>query len=377
MAMFDHHDNLAEIDKNIALGKKLSSVHNLLKVHYPFISRIAAALYDPKTDMLKTFVHSSGEDQPLTHYQARLNEASSLMEIMRKGRPRVVNDLSIFDQGQNIHTKQVRKQGYLSSYTMPMYVRGTMFGFLFFNSYEREPFTEEVLRQIDPYGHLIALTIVNDLASIQTLLATVKTARGMAHLHDDETGSHQDRMSRYARLIARRLAVQYNFTDEYIENVFVFAVLHDIGKIGVPNNILLKPGKLTEEEFIHMQSHTVKGRQLIDQLVENFHLGAMPYIDILRNIAELHHEAMDGSGYPYGHKGDEIPIEARITAVADVFDALTSRRPYKEPWSNDEALAMIGQLSGVKLDADCVRALVEGREEMEEIQRQFREDILG
>lgn len=243
--------------------------------------------------------------------------------------------------------------------------------------YEREPFTEEVLRQIDPYGHLIALTNVNDLASVQTLLATVKTVRDMAHLHDDETGSHQDRMSRYARLIARQLAVQYNFTDEYIENVFVFAVLHDIGKIGVPNNILLKPGKLTEEEFIHMQSHTIKGRQLIDQLVENFHLGAMPYIDVLRNIAELHHEAMDGSGYPYGRKGDEIPIEARITAVADVFDALTSRRPYKEPWSNDEALAMIGQLSGVKLDADCVRALVEGREEMEEIQRQFREDILG
>ncbi len=97
---------------------------------------------------------------------------------------------------------------------------------------------------------------------------------------------------------------------------------------------------------------------------------------VLHNIAELHHEAMDGSGYLYGHKGDEIPIKARITAVADVFDALTSRCPYEEPWSNDEALAMIGQLSGNKLDAGCIRALVEGREEMEEIQQQFREDIL-
>lgn len=377
MTMFDHEDNLSAIQQNIALGQKLAIVHRTLQAHYPFISRIAAALYDPKTDMLKTFVHSSGADQPLLHYQARLSDASSLQEIVRTGNPRVVNDLSIFDEGEKLHTQQVKKQGYLSSYTMPMFVRGTLFGFLFFNSYQAAPFTEEVLQQLDPYGHLIALTIINDLTSVQTMLATVQTARDMAHLHNDETGAHQDRMSRFARLIARRIAARHKLSDEYIENVFIFSVLHDIGKMGIPDNILLKPAALTEDEFSQMKLHTTKGRKLIDQLVANFDMGAMPNIDILRNIAELHHEAMDGSGYPYGRKGEEIPIEARITTVADVFDALTSRRPYKEPWSNDDAFAAITQLSGIKFDPDCVAALIDGRQEIEEIQRQFRENSAG
>jgi len=377
MDIFEHQDSLNDINRNIALGKKLALVHDTLKTSLPFVSRIAAALYDSKTDTLKTFVHSSIEESPLVHYQAKLSEAPSLQEIIRKGRPRVVNNLAIFENGNQEHTKVINQQGYLSSYTMPMYVRGTLFGFIFFNSYESAPFTEELLRQIDPYGHLIALTIINDLTSIQTMMSTVKAARDMAHLRDDETGAHQDRMSRYAQLIARKIAPKHNLTDEYVENIFVFSVLHDIGKMGVPDNILLKPGRLNEEEFTQMKLHTTKGRLLVDKLLENFDLGTMPHIAILRNIAELHHEAMDGSGYPYGRKADDIPIEARITAVADIFDALTSRRPYKHAWTIDDAFTMLDQLSGVKLDSDCVTALIESREEVEIIQRQFSEDTVG
>ena len=377
MDIFGHQDKLNDIDKNIALGKKLTLVHDTLKSSLPFISRIAAALYDGKTDTLKTFVHSGAEEDPMEHYQTRLSDAPSLQQILRRGRPRVVNNLAIFADGTRKHTQRINEQGYMSSYTMPMYVRGTLFGFLFFNSHEAAPFTEEALRQLDPFGHLIALTIINDLASIQTMMSTVKAARDMAHLRDYETGAHQDRMSRFAQLIAWKIADRHHLTDEYIEKIFVFSVLHDIGKMGVPDNILLKPGRLTAEEYAQMKLHTTKGRQLVDQLLEAFDLGTMPHISILRNIAELHHENMDGSGYPYGRKADEIPIEARITAVADIFDALTSRRPYKKAWSNDEAFAMLEQLSGPKLDPDCVRALIESRKEIENIQHQFREDILG
>lgn len=377
MDRFEHQDILNDIDRNMELGKKLALVLDTLKTTLPFISHIAATLYDSKTDMLKTFVHCGDDKYPLEHYQAKLGDAPSLMEILQKGRPRVVNNISIFDKEGHSHTKQIKKDGYLSSYTMPMYVRGSLFGFIFFNSHELAPFTEESLRKIDPYGHLISLIIINELTTLQTMMSAVKAARDMAHLRDDETGAHQDRMSHYAQLIAQKVAAKYNLSDEYIENIFVFSVLHDIGKIGLPDSILQKPGRLTEEEYSIMKVHTLKGKQLINQLLDNFELGAMPHIDILRNIAELHHEAMDGSGYPYGKKADEIPVEARIIAVADIFDALTSRRPYKQAWSNDEAFAMLKQLSNSKLDPDCVRALIECREEVESIQRRFEENILG
>ena len=275
------------------------------------------------------------------------------------------------------HAKRISGQGYQASYTMPMYSSGHFLGFLFFNAYQDAPFSEEVLQQIDPFGHLISLTIIHELSFMQTLLATVKTARDMAHVRDNETGTHLDRMSRYARLIANKLADKYHLSDEYIENVFVFAPLHDIGKIGIPDDILLKRGKLSEQEREFMKSHTLKGRELIDRMLGNFKLDGLQHIDILRNIAELHHEALDGSGYPYGKHGEAIPLESRIVAVADIFDALTSRRPYKPAWSNEEAFAFLKTLAGVKLDPDCVDALEQCLEEIEAIQTPIQGRSLG
>lgn len=375
--MFEHQDALTSLDENIGLSEKLTYIHAALSERFPFIVRISVAVYDAKTDLLKTFIHSSSGDVPLKQYQARLSEAGSLQEILRLRRPRVVNDLEIFASGTAEHTRRIASQGYRASYTMPMYNHGQFFGFLFFNAYTADAFSEEALRQIDPFGHLISLTVIHELASLHTLLATVKTARDIANVRDSETGAHLDRMSRYARVIARQLADQYGLSDEYIEDLFVFSPLHDIGKIGIPDEVLLKPGLLDGEEREIMKAHTIKGREMIDRILGNFDLSGVQNIDILRNIAELHHETLDGKGYPYGRGGAEIPLEARIVAVADIFDALTSRRPYKQAWSNDDAFAMLQKLADSKLDPDCVRALLESREELETIQRQFNEDPLG
>jgi len=366
-------DTLEAINHNISLREKLVKIHQTLRSHLPFIKRMAVAVYDPKTTLLKTYVHSSGEDNPLPNYQAALADAPSLEAIMKQGRPRVINNMSIFEKGEHEHTQRIGHQGYAASYTLPIYSNDVFFGFIFFNASEVDVLTEHVLEQLDVFGHLVSLMVANEIANMRTLVAAVTTAAHLTHQRDPETGGHLDRMSRYARLIAKILATQHQLDDEYIERIFMFSPLHDIGKIGIPDDVLLKPGSLDQAETIVMHSHAAKGREIVDDLLENFGLEAIQNIGILRNIAGYHHEQMDGSGYPAGLKGDAIPLEARIVAVADVFDALTSRRPYKEAWSNDDAFAMLERLAGEKLDAECVQAMIENRAQVEQIQAQFKE----
>lgn len=374
---FAHEDRLRPLDGNVGLVEKVGAIHAALHERFPFIQRIAAAVHDASTDTLKTFLYVGEADSPLIHYSTRLADAPSLRQILAQGRPRVVNDLAVFAHSSNEHAQRIGARGYRASYTMPMYHQGRLFGFLFFNAYEANCFTEEVLRQIDPFGHLIALTIINDLSTLHTLLASVKTARDFAHARDGETGSHLDRMSRFARVVAQAVADRYGLTDEMIEKIFIFSPLHDIGKIAIPDRVLLKPGQLDDEETALMRTHTLRGREIIDNMLENFQVGTVQGGDILRNIALFHHEAVDGTGYPRGLAGSDIPVEARIVAVADIFDALTSRRPYKPAWSNDDAFALLRQLAGSKLDPYCVQALIDNRARIEEIQAQFQEDILG
>lgn len=375
--MFEHEDRLGPLDQSVTLADKVRTIHAALRERFTFIQRIAAAVFDPTTDTLKTFLYSGEEDIPLLHYTAKLSDASSLLEIVEKGRPRVVNDLDVFSDGLHEHTQRVAAMGYRASYTMPMYHQGRLFGFLFFNSYDSDCFGEEVLRQIDPFGHLIALTIINDLTTMHTLLASVKTARDMAHARDGETGSHLDRMSHFARIIAESVADRYGLTDECIEKIFIFSALHDIGKISIPDRVLLKPGKLDADEEALMRTHPIRGREMIDQMLAHFEFGQIQGGDILRNIALFHHESIDGSGYPHGCMGDDIPIEARIVAVADIFDALTSRRPYKMAWSVDDAFTLLRQLAGKKLDEHCVNAIIDNRAKIEEIQQRFQENRIG
>ena len=180
-------------------------------------------------------------------------------------------------------------------------------------------------------------------------------------------------MSRYARIVAKELAPKYGFDDEYVEHIFLFSPLHDIGKIGIPDSVLLKAGLLDAGEREVMKTHPQKGRQLIDDMLSNFGLESFQYLNILRNIAEHHHETLDGKGYPHHLRGDDIPIESRIVAVADIFDALTSQRPYKKAWNMDDAFQELRKLAGSKLDPDCVEALIKNRAQLEEIRDRFQE----
>jgi hypothetical protein len=375
--MTEHDDVLKELNRGMPLRDKLARVHEVLRAHTACIHRVAVALYDPKTDILKTFIDSSNGSTPLARYEARLADCGSLQGILDSGRPRVVTDLNLFEHSTQEHSVRIRAQGYRASYTLPMYMDGAFFGFVFFNSYDLDPFTPEILHHLDVFGHLISLVIVSEIRQIHTLVGAIRAARTLTNERDFETGAHLDRMAHYAQLIARELAPKHGFSDEDIAHLFLFAPLHDIGKIGIPDAILLKRATLTDAERAVMMTHAEKGRRIIDDMLREFALDHFHGVDMLRNIAHCHHEALDGSGYPQGLKGEAIPIEARIIAVADVFDALTSERPYKEAWSNDKAFAALRQLAGARLDGECVEALVRNVTRVEEIQTRFRESVYG
>ncbi len=375
--LFEHQDTLSLLNESLPLTDKLQFLHKTIRVDFPFIDRLSIALYDAKTETLKTYTHSTeGGDDPVSTYEAPLSSAPSLCAIIESRRPRLVQDLGIFSKGTHEHTKRIAARGYKSSYTIPLYQSGSFVGFLFFNSLKAHPFEPITLRQIDIYGHLIALMVINELTVIRTLLATVHATRNITKLRDVETGAHVDRTAYYSRLIALELAPSYNLNAEQIEHIFLFSPPHDIGKIGISDDILHKPGKLDAAETEVMKTHTEKGREIVDTVLNDFNLETFGYVNIMRNIAEYHHEAIDGGGYPKGLKGDEIPIEARIVAVADVFDALTSRRTYKAPWSNDDAFTMLRQLANTQLDRDCVEAMLKNADKIVEIQQRFQDEGL-
>jgi HD-GYP domain-containing protein (c-di-GMP phosphodiesterase class II) len=124
-----------------------------------------------------------------------------------------------------------------------------------------------------------------------------------------------------------------------------------------------------------MKEHTIKGREIVDSIMKDFGLDHFRHIKMMRNITEFHHEHVDGNGYPQGLKGEAIPIEARIISTADIFDALTSARPYKTAWTNEEAFENLRGIAGTQLDRDCVEALIKNADEILKIQARFREEL--
>ncbi len=201
-----------------------------------------------------------------------------------------------------------------------------------------------------------------------------KTIVGMANLiesRDGETGEHVKRTSTYAIMIAKALYEENIYTDEitkeYMDNLWKAAPLHDIGKIMVSDSILQKPGKLTAEEFDKMKLHATEGGNIIDGTLEAIEDEA--YLDMAHKVAHYHHEKWDGSGYPEGLKGEEIPLCARIMAVADVFDALVSKRCYKEAMTVDAAYGIIKESRGSHFDPVIADIFIKIRPSIEEYLR--------
>ncbi|WP_050415150.1 HD domain-containing phosphohydrolase [Azoarcus sp. CIB] len=357
-----------------SVSDKVRELHQRIHERYPAIARIAVALYDPEMRRLKTFVASNEPGiTPLNGYECPIDTVPSLLAIAESGQARVLNDLGKLAQSDTTHSRWLHNEGFQSSLTLPIRRGDQLLGFLFFDARERDVFQDPVVADLLLYGHLIGMIVTQELATVQMLVGGLRLASQFAHVRDLETGAHLDRMARYARLIAREIGPAHGKTDDYAENIFLFSALHDIGKVGVPDRILLKPGKLDDTEREEMRRHVIVGLQMAERLINDFGLASLSNIDMLRNIVIAHHERLDGSGYPHGLRGDAIPLEALIVATADVFDALACARSYKPAWTLDNAFEEIERMSGSQLYAPAVQALLHCREEVEAIYQRFQD----
>lgn len=195
----------------------------------------------------------------------------------------------------------------------------------------------------------------------------------LAEYRDEDTGSHLERIREYTRSIAQELAKNEKYkdyiTEDYINDLYQSAILHDIGKIGIPDAILLKPGKLTEEEFEVIKTHTTIGGDALSEIESKSRVRS--FLALGKDIAYFHHEKWNGKGYPRGLKGEEIPLSARITAIADVYDALTSERPYKDAFPHQKAVDIIVKDSGTHFDPEIIEVFKKLEPQFEQIRKNF------
>ncbi len=215
---------------------------------------------------------------------------------------------------------------------------------------------------------------IKELELLQEI--TIECIANLAEYRDNETGAHIKRTREYIKVLVNELKkfpkYREYLTDSYVKLLYQSAPLHDIGKVGIPDSILLKPGSLTKDEFDIMKYHTLIGKKTLE--IADAKMNKESFLHYAIEMAAAHHEKWDGTGYPLGLKGEEIPLIARLMAVADVYDALVSKRVYKDAISHEDAVAIIKTESGKQFDPDIVSAFLNVEQKIKEILKKYADN---
>lgn len=255
---------------------------------------------------------------------------------------------------------QLQRQGFASVTLLPMTGSAHSQALLVFAACKPNSYTPEHVEFLSNVAGQITHALDKTVFLESLVVAAVQSLAKLAESRDPETGDHLVRMALYAALIAESLGEESRYRERissaYVREVFQFAPMHDIGKVGIADHILLKPGRLDPAERAEMERHPIIGGEVLRRCESQVNGLGYSIFQVAIEIAECHHEKFDGSGYPSGLQGEAIPLSARIVAVADVFDALTSKRPYKEAWPVERALSFFDEESGRHFDPEIVTA---------------------
>lgn len=292
-------------------------------------------------------------------------DRTTLTSILETKTSFITSDLSVE------HTKRpasaslllLRKEGVMSNLVVPLLMGESVFGVVFLSSLEKDFFNEQHLKLAEKLIYEIS-GFLNRAYFTKIILSRITS--GFSELvdqKDNETGNHIQRMVRYSTILAECLMESnipgYDVDRKFILEIERNAASHDIGKVGIPDEILKKPGKLTPEEWVIMKSHVTIGSEIFRSFKEDLQVFEGDFYKFALEIARSHHERWDGSGYPDGLSDSDIPLSARIVAIADVFDALTSKRHYKEPFEFDHSVQIIKESAGSHLDPILVEVFLE------------------
>lgn len=377
---------IEEINTNMSFDDSLKHIYNSFGMYIPY-SYIGIALFKSQdSDILvgsygigKTKL-SDNEMTGILGYEVAVGE-TSLKAIMKSGEARIINDLEQYLEGKKVkgYNKIILNSGIKASITLPLVSNDICLGFIFFSSDRKDVYNENHVSFLNILSNSIAVSFQKNIFIEDLLYSSLLALTKISEEKDEDTGEHLGRMKRYSAELAKLMKKSLVFMDR-IDSTFIldiekFSPMHDIGKVGIPDRILLKPGKLDYEEFEIMKTHTLNGAKVLVEAEENIKKNGKTMFRMGIEIALTHHEKWDGSGYPNGLKGTQIPLSGRIVAVADVLDALLSKRPYKEPFSFDKSVEIILEGRGTHFDPDIVdifeanlpifRAMHEKHQEME------------
>lgn len=232
-----------------------------------------------------------------------------------------------------------------------------------------------ITKPFNPAELVVRMRNAERMLSLETREVAIFAMAKLAESRDPETGAHLERVRNYCRLLAQELASAAEFrgkiSSEYIRLIYQTSPLHDIGKVGIPDNVLLKPGRLSDREFEIMKEHTTIGAKTLEAALRQF--PGIPFLEMARDIALTHHERWDGTGYPLKLTGEQIPLCGRIMALADVYDALTSKRVYKAAYCHEVGRSIIVADAGRHFDPDVVKAFIRTEPAFMALQTRFSE----
>ena len=335
------------LDPRVTINVALDEVTRQLGIDAADILRL-----DPHTLTLEYTAGRGFRTRVIEETSLKLGEGLAGKSALER---RIIHDSNLSNNEEFIRRGLIAAEGFVSYYAVPLIAKGKVLGVL--EIFHRSPIegNSEWLSFLEILAGQISIAIDNaelfynlERSNIELIQAYDATLEGWAYaleLRDRETEGHSRRVTELTVRIAKEMGIK----DEDLVHIRRGALLHDIGKLGVPDEILLKPGKLTEEEWEIMKKHPVYAYQMLSKI---------EYLRPALDIPYCHHEKWGGSGYPRGLKGEEIPLSARIFAVVDVFDALTSDRPYRKAWSREETIRYIQERNGKDFDPKVVDAFL-------------------